>query len=283
MQVNFMIIGAQKCGTTTLFKILNDHPSINGCGQKEPQFFSASKDWRNNLPQYHSLFIEKEDTLYFEASTTYTFYPLRNLRIWDDIFDYNPDMKFIYIVRNPIDRIVSSYMHTYERGFTDLGIEEALIKERVYIELTRYYTQISPYIRKFGRDNILIIDFEDLIHKKEIVIEQVSEFLSVDIKKFRKFDKTHSNVSVGGYKIHQKFDAPSLPLRAIRKYFPSLWNRITDNSKRSFSKKPVLSIEFKEMILNMLELEIRELQKLMQKDLGKWLEIDTPANEQGRL
>lgn len=273
MQVNFMIIGAQKCGTTTLFEILNNHPLIVGCDPKEPHFFSTSKDWRSNLAEYHSFFKEKEGALYFEASTTYTFYPLRNLCIWDDIFDYNPNMKFIYIVRNPVDRIVSSYMHTYERGFTDLDIEGALIEERIYIELTRYYTQISPYIRKFGRDNVMIIDFEDFIYKKEIVLEQVSEFLSVDIKKFHKFDQTHSNVSVGGYKLHQKFDSPSFLMKAIRKFTPSLWNRITDNSKRGFSEKPVLNIEYKEMIINMLELEICELQKLMQKDLGKWLEI----------
>lgn len=272
MKVNFMIIGAQKCGTTTLFKILKNHPSMIGCAPKEPHFFSTTKDWSSDLTQYHSLFKEKEGVLYFEASTTYTFYPLRNLRIWDDIFDYNPNMKFIYIVRNPIDRIVSSYMHTYERGYTDLGIEEALIEERIYIELTRYYTQIFPYIRKFGRDNILIIDFEDLIYKKEIVLEQLSEFLLVDIEKFRELEQTHSNISVGGNKMHHKFDSPSLQLRAIRKFLPPLWNRIRDNSKRGFPEKPVLSFELKEMIINMLELEIKGLQELMQKDLGEWLQ-----------
>lgn len=152
-----MIIGAQKCGTTTLFNILNDHPSISGCTEKEPHYFSTTKNWRNDLNLYHMLFKEKEGTLNFEASTTYTFYPLRNLHIWDDIFDYNPNMKFIYIVRNPVDRIVSSYMHNYERGYIDLDIEEALIKERLLIELTRYYTQISPYIKKFGRDKIWLL------------------------------------------------------------------------------------------------------------------------------
>jgi hypothetical protein len=267
-----MIIGAQKCGTTTLFRILNDHPSINGCDQKEPHFFSTAKNWRNGLDQYHMLFKEKEGALYFEASTTYTFYPLRNLHIWDNIFDYNPNMKFIYIVRNPVDRIVSSYMHTYERGYTDLDIGEALIKERLLIELTRYYTQISPYIKKFGRDKILLIDFEDLIKKKEMVLEQVSEFLLVDIKKFPKSDQVHANVSVGGHKKHHKYDSPSLPLKVIRKFSPSIWSKVTDNSKRRFSEKPVLSFEMKEMIINMLDLEIRELQNLMAKDLGKWLE-----------
>ena len=140
MQVDFMIIGAQKCATSTLFKILNNHPSIIGCNHKEPHFFSTSNNWKRDVSTYHALFKEQEGALYFEASTTYTFYPLRNLHIWNDIFDYNPNMKFIYLVRTPVDRIISSYMHTYERGYTELNIEDALIKERLYIELTRYYT-----------------------------------------------------------------------------------------------------------------------------------------------
>jgi len=233
-----------------------------------------SSDWKSEVTGYHRLFKKEEGVQYFEASTTYTFYPLRNLRIWDDIFDYNPNMKFIYIVRNPIDRIVSSYMHNYERGYTDRKIEEALIKERIYIELTRYCTQISPYIRKFGRNNVLIIDFEDLIYQTKAVLEVVSEFLCVDVNKFRNVGQAHSNISVGGHKKHHKFDVPSLPLKVIQKFFPSIWNKITDNSRRGFSEKPVLSTEFKEMIINMLELEISGLHKLMGKDLGKWMLVE---------
>jgi hypothetical protein len=269
-----MIIGSQKCGTSTLFYLLDNHPSLIGCDDKEPYFFSASNDWRSDINKYHALFKEKEGALYFEASTTYTFYPLGNLHIWDDIYDYNPNMKFIYIVRNPIDRIVSSYMHSYERGYTELNIEEALIQERIFIELTRYYTQISPYIKKFGRNNILIIDFEDLIHQREVVLEKISKFLSIDARKFRSANQTHFNISIGGKKKHHKFDSPSLPLKLIRKFLPPLWDKITDNSERGFSEKPVLSIEFKKMIINMLELEIRELQKLMKKDLGKWMLVE---------
>jgi hypothetical protein len=120
MKVTFIIIGAQKCGTTTLFNLLNKHSSLIGSSDKEPHFFSTSKNWRQQLSDYHSLFEEQNNALYFEDSTTYTFYPLRNLRIWDDIYDNNPAMKFIYLVRKPTSRIISSYMHTYERGYTDL-------------------------------------------------------------------------------------------------------------------------------------------------------------------
>lgn len=273
MKVDFMIIGAQKCGTTTLFDILDSHPSVNGCRPKELHFFSSSKNWNNDLQEYHSHFSKEEDVLHLEASTTYTFYPLRNLRIWKDIYDYNPNMKFIYLVRRPLDRIISSYMHTYEKGYTDLKIEDAIIKDRFYLDITRYYTQIKPYIRQFGRDKILIIDFDDFISQRQPVIDRIAEFLAIDVSKFSNYEKAKSNVSVGGQKKHYKFDSPSVPQRIIRKFFPPLWRMITDNSSRAFSKKPVLSIEYQEMIFNMLELEIRELGALMNKDLSDWMVI----------
>lgn len=274
MKVDFMIVGAQKCGTTTLFDILDGHPAIEGCRGKEPHFFSTSRDWKKDLHKYHRLFNDKEkDVLHFEASTTYTFYPLRNLRIWSDIYDYNPNMKFIYLVRNPIDRIISHYMHSYERGYTDLSIEEVLIKSRQYIDITRYYTQIRPYIEQFGRDNVKIIDFEDFIDQRKNVIEEISNFIGVDDSAFADYEQVRSNVSVGGSKRHHKFDSPPLPLRLVERFMPSIWNKIADNSERTFSGKPVLSSELQEMIVNVLELEIKELGRLMKKDLGKWMLI----------
>lgn len=283
MQVDFIILGAQKCGTSTLFDILDTHPSLVGSHPKELNFFSLSKDWRANTSNYESSFEQKEGVLYFEASPNYTFfpggasqpamdklYPIRNGRIWDDMYEYNSSMKFIYLVRNPMERIVSSYMHHYARGFTDLDLREAVWKDRLFIDVTRYYTQIIPYIRTFGRQNVLILEFDDLLRNRQAVIQDVSTFLSIDPNGYGNYDDVHSNASTATRWTHHKFDNPSLPLRAVRRCFPAMWNRMTDNSKRSFERKPVLDGETKQMILHMLELEVRELQALMNKDLSKW-------------
>ena len=275
MKVNFMLIGGQKCGTTTLFDILNSHPLIVGCSVKEPNFFSKSNNWKQKETLYHTLFKKQTDAIFFEASTSYTAYPLNNLHISDDIFEYNSDMKFIYIVRNPIERIVSSYMHTFLRGYTNLCIEDALVKSRLYIDMTRYYTQIYPYIRKFGRNSVLIIDFDDLFSNTIEAIKNISEFLCIDFKKFPdNVYKIHSNISIGSRRKHYKFDSPSFILKVIKDHFPSFWNKITDNSKRSFKEKPELKHEQKEMIINLLRLEIIEMQKLMNKDLSKWMLVE---------
>ncbi|HKK62988.1 MAG TPA: sulfotransferase [Bacteroidales bacterium] len=274
IKVDFMILGAQKCGTTTLSEILRNHPSFEACRTKEPHFFSQKRDWRKYLDEYHSLFSLREDALYFEASTTYTFYPHRKFNIWDDLYEYNPKLKFIYLVRNPIDRIISSYMHSYEKGHTDLAIEDAIINERFFLDITRYYTQISPFIERFGREKVLIIDFEDLINNQNETLQKVSDFLLIDSDKFSTSGNVHSNKSVGGNKIHHKFDSPSLYLKIIRKLSPRLWRNITDNADRSFHTKPKLEKVYKEMIIRFLTSEIMELQKLMDKNLNNWLKID---------
>ncbi len=276
MLVDFMIIGAQKCATTTLFHILDSHPSIIGSRPKETNFFSMSPKWKDEIDLYLSMFEQKsgQNPLYFEASPTYTYYPRRNLNIWDDIFDYNPRMKFIYLVRNPIDRIVSSYMHSYERGYIDEDIDTAIRSDREFIDVTRYYTQISPYVKKFGSDSVHIITFEEFVRSKQQTLQRVSDFLGIEFSKFADYEGLHTNISVGGQKKHHKFDRISIPSRLVRKFLPSVWDKVTDNSGRGFDEKPVLNSETRKMILNLLEIEIRALQDLIRKDLTDWLKLE---------
>lgn len=273
MKVDFMIIGAQKCGTSTLAEILSGHPSIVSCKKKEPHFFSSCSDWRAELDEYEELFDATEGSLLFEASTTYTFSPLRNVEIWQDIYEYNPEMKFLYLVRNPLDRIVSNYMHMYERGYTDLSIEESVKKNRVYIDVSRYATQIRPFISRFGRENVLLLHFEEFVERRDAVLQRVANFLKIDFDQFGTFSDVHANRSVGGGKRHHRYDDPSLPLRVLRKLAPPLWERLIRPPDRKFATRPSLPPPYKRMILNQLELDISELERLLGKNLNSWREV----------
>lgn len=270
VKVDFMILGAQKSATSSLFLVLNAHPALQGSRKKEPQFFCTTSDWKSDLTGYHRLFSAAEDTLYFEASTTYTFYPIKNLAIWDDLHAYNPAMKFIYMVRNPIPRIVSAYMHLYERGYTDFSLSEAIIENRFYIDTSRYYTQIIPYIRKFGRENVLLIDFDDFNQNRAAVLNTIADFLQIDSDGFTNYNSVKANATSRRRKKHHKWDNPNLFAKAIRKLLPPLWERVTDNSHRTFQGRPILALEYQHLIIHMLELEINALEKLMNKDLSHW-------------
>ena len=277
-----MIIGSQKCGTSTLFDILNGHPKLIGCSEKEPDFFSDSPDWKSNLDDYEALFpASSKDSLFFEGSTSYTFYPFNNLDIWESIYKYNPNMKFIYLVRRPVDRIISSYMHNYERGYTSSSFADALIKERFYIDTTRYATQINPFINRFGKDNILIIDFDDLNRSRSNVLREISRLLNVDFDGFQDYENSHSNISVGGVKPNYRLDGLVNILRKISSLFPEKTQLkfragaryFLKKGKRSFSEKPKMSSEQVSIVNNMLDLEIRSLEKITGKDFSHFLSL----------
>jgi hypothetical protein len=142
----------------------------------------------------------------------------------------------------------------------------------MYVDLTRYYTQVAPYIRTFGRDRVLILDFDDLIDNTAIVLGSIAEFLSIEKEGFRDVGHVHKLRSFGGeQKRHYKHDNPGPVLRAIRRYSPRLWDRFTDNSGRTIRERPALVKEYRSMVSNLLRLEVREIGKLMNKDLTGWL------------
>lgn len=275
--VDFMIVGAQKCGTSTLFEILSTHPALIGSQLKEPHFFSKTADWRAHLEEYKGIFPEENDGLRFEASTTYTFFPHFNLRVWEDIYAFNPAMKIIYIVRDPVARIVSGYMHSFERGYTELPFDQAIIQKPGFINITRYATQTTPYIERFGRRNVHICFFEDLVRNPHGLMREVANFLGIDPGRFREIESTHANKSIGGNKQHVRFDEPTLPQRILRTLAPPIWRRVTDNSARSFKEKPSVSVIQRQMILHLLRTEIDELETLTGRDLSAWREIPARA------
>jgi len=271
VKVDFIIVGAQKCGTTTLFDILNTHPGLVGSQPKEPHFFTAPAARRRPLEDYEGIFSPQAPGLkYFEASTSYTFYPMRGLHIWDAIHDYNPEMKLIYLVRNPIDRVVSGFVHVQQRSKVERDFEETIRGGSGHLDITRYYTQIAPYVRKFGRDQVLILDFDDLVDDRAALLQSVASFIGVDFDEFSDYGAVHSNAAGSSEILLQRHSNPSLPYRAIRRYLPSLWRRITDNTERTSRPRPVPSEETREMILNVLDADIRALEELMGADLSKW-------------
>lgn len=106
-KVDFLIIGAQKCGTSSLFTYLNEHPQFSSSKIKEILFFNFHAKYKLGEKWYHSQWEKfgKKDIYYYEATPGYWYYPFCPERI----AQYNPKMKFICMVRDPIKRAYSSY------------------------------------------------------------------------------------------------------------------------------------------------------------------------------
>lgn len=275
--IDFIILGAAKCGTTSLANMLASHPQVCFCQHKEPHFFSQDIYWKQNLWKYKEMFKPLPGQICGEGSTSYTMYPEFCLNIWDNLYEINPELRFIYIMRNPLERIVSQYMHCYLRGLTSEPIETAILNNPIYINRTRYYTQIQPYIKVFGSENILLLTFEDFTNNTKDSISSIAQFLSIDNSLFRT-TWDHSNSSINSQKNDERLDKIArkiLALQSLKKMLPKkasiyLYRSLQNTFSRKIKVKPTLSNEMKKVIYDFLILDIFKIQKQMDRELVEW-------------
>jgi hypothetical protein len=233
--VNLFIVGAAKCGTTSLYEYLAQHPQIYMCPVKEPHFFSNKVENSNKSlyerpakgKKYHTKIIKDRavyDSLFDEgeglkirgeASPTYLWDPESALKI----FNYNSHAKIIVILRNPVDRLISSYQMNYSLGlqsntndFLDT-IKNEYKKEKkiwgydgIYLDLGLYNEQISRYSALFPSQQLLILKFDDLIKNTSETIKRVLNFLDVDQKYLEVIDlkKVHNETLTIKYPLIKK-------------------------------------------------------------------------------
>ena len=195
---NFLIAGVQKSATTTVFRQLTNHPEITGPLKKEIHFFD--RFYQNKVDWYKSFFNSKNRKLTFEATPSYFYYPDTSLRIKNE----NKSIKVIVILRNPIYRAISQYQMLKRKGVEkNLNIISAfeydLKKTKIEIKkINSTPNYISNYLIKFGylvrgeydviynewatnigKENILLLQFEDLIAEPEQFYNQITDFLKI--------------------------------------------------------------------------------------------------------
>lgn len=174
----FMIIGAMKAGTTTLYEYLLRHREIFMCPNKEPMFFSREPVYARGLEWYRSLFSgASDDQRCGEASTCYSRWPH-----YDDvparIAQVVPDVKLIYLMRHPVERAYSHYGHLVFEGVNQ-SFEQALESEPQITDTSLYMRQINRFLTHFDRQQLLLLTFDDLKGDTVGVLEQVQRFLEV--------------------------------------------------------------------------------------------------------
>lgn len=175
---DFIIIGAMKSGTTSLYSYLNAHENIQMSKEKEPGYFAHNYDKPSSW--YRSLFSDDPSCLKGEASTHYTKYPIHEgvpARICKDI----PGVKLIYLVRDPVERILSQYIHKRSHDAERRPISECLEIEPAnsYIACSRYATQLKQYIEYFDRSQILVVESERLREARQETMREVFDFLNL--------------------------------------------------------------------------------------------------------
>lgn len=175
---DFFILGAAKCGTTTLYKYLCRHPDVFMSTPKEMSFFSKDEVYEKGLSWYASLFEEaKPSQVCGEASTTYSRWPTYTETV-SRLAAVQPHAKLIYLLRDPVERLYSFYAHRMRAGVTT-SLDQFLQETPEAIESGKYMTQIQQYLGAFPREQMLILFTSDMRDAPQEVLSNVGEFLGL--------------------------------------------------------------------------------------------------------
>ena len=188
IQPHLFIPGAAKSGTTTLHELLDVHPDICMSSVKEPVFWNKTEHRDKQIEKYNALFTDTSATILGESTTSYMYYPIFTEQVKAH-FETTP--KFIFILRNPIDRCYSHYWWMVGRGQEKRSFKESFKNdmERPYAEhgytpdfyyhFGLYHHWIQRFYDNFPQANIKVITLEALIEDRQKTINQCFEFLGL--------------------------------------------------------------------------------------------------------
>ena len=175
----FLVIGAMKCGTTSLHHYLSQHPEIFVSAQKELHYFVAERNWKKGITWYRQQF-DPSFQQRGEISPSYAFFP-RYQKVPERIHQVLGDVKIIYIVRDPIDRLISHYVHDIAARQQTLPFPEALanVRDNDYVWCSCYSVQLERYLQYFPIERFLVITQEALLKDRTVTLQNVYRFLGV--------------------------------------------------------------------------------------------------------
>ncbi len=174
---DFIVIGAMKSATTTLHEQLARQPGLFMSTPKEPNFFSDDAPYSRGMPWYRSLFQNAaEADIRGESSTHYTKLPTYP-RVLERMTRHLPVIKLIYVMRHPVDRLLSHLMHQRSLGNFNLGLEDAVDALPELVQYGLYSMQLRPYFEAYGESNVLPVFFGRLTHHPQEELERICAFL----------------------------------------------------------------------------------------------------------
>lgn len=298
---NFIIFGAEKSGTTSLYHYLKQHPEIYMSPEKEPYFFICENGYPEvlgnrieldnflktrikTMDEYEKLFSGvKNEKAIGEASANYIYVS----KAAEKIKHYIPEVKLICVLRNPVDRAYSNFLHCIGRGVEPLrDFSEALKQEEkrihenwglvhYYKEKGFYYKYLKKYFELFKKDQIKVYIYNNFKDFPEQTVKDIFSFLNVDSSFVPETSRQHNVSKTLGLKknIFTSILQSRNPLKIyLKDLIPkNLKNKIiTSMNKHNVEPIKPMNQEIREMLLNAYKEDIYKLEDLIQKDLKSW-------------
>lgn len=194
---NFICLGAAKSGTTTLHDILRQHPEIYVPAFKEPHFFDIPENYKNGIDWYQKNYFKNANKkVIAEFTPSYFFDKKAPERIFNNL---GSEVKFVVLLRHPVDRAYSHYLHSKRDEHEELDFVESLYQEgdrllhhienkdylsylrNSYISQGLYGDMVERYLKYFKLENFMFIHFEkEFLLKRDKTIQRVLRFLDID-------------------------------------------------------------------------------------------------------
>jgi hypothetical protein len=177
---DFIVIGAMKSATSSLYWWLREQPECFLASPKEIDFFSKQDRWRRGIKWYARLFDDAPSgRLLGEASVSYTLPRFADLAA-SRMSWMLPGVRLIAILRHPEERLRSHYRHEVQRGRERRSFIDAVsAPENPYVATSRYFSCLEPYLNRFPRDQVCLVRFEDLVSGSQPGWDQIIRFLQL--------------------------------------------------------------------------------------------------------
>ncbi len=178
---NLLVIGAMKGGTTSLWEYLRQHPEIFMSPTKEIHYFDEASHRNRGVGWYEQHFegASAEHRIVGEATPAYTRFPLHR-DVPARAAELLPGVKLVYVLRDPVARIRSHYLHHRSLGIESLPFARAVVEHSTYVDTSRYALQIDQWLRHFPREQLLVLTSERLRKAQRETMAEVYAFLGVD-------------------------------------------------------------------------------------------------------
>ena len=275
---NFITIGGQKCGTTSLHYYMRAHPEIGVSRIKETRFFCDPENWQKGLDWYLGLF-PKNTKVRIESSPSYTNYPTEQ-GVPERIHGVIPEVKFVYVVRDPIERAISNYIHEYSNSVEHRPIEVALSDpvNNLYIQRSLYFMQLEQFFRFFDKSRFLIVYSKDLLSKRIETLRTVFQFLGV------RSDFQSSEFDIIRHPSAQKRRNTSPGMAIQRLFGDKIFVNLHGYQRHWFKKifytlfsqqivRPTLSPDLRRRLCDIFAEDVRRLGDFSGRSFDHWLEV----------
>lgn len=296
---NFLIIGAQKCGTTALYDTLCQHPEIFMSPVKEPFYFvlngapppftAPSAEYNARLrytdESYLALFAGAgKARAVGEASALYlsSYQPERTAA---NIYAFNPQMRLIALIRHPADRAWSAFQYYRARGFEPLKrFADALAAEATrrngcdlpdlrYFANGCYYANLKSYFDRFPRRQMRVYLYEDWNQQPQVVLRDIFSFLGVEDRVLIQPQRLNVTISYRHLGLQRFLDEPNAARRVFEMILRGRLRARVYGRLRAYNRRPLptLDARLRRALMDRYRSDIEQLQSLINRDLTHWL------------